>query len=136
MYLEIGLVILVIILILLVIFCIPILLQIWRILKDAKVTLETLNKSLPTILKNLEEITTNVNSFTAINTADRSQLITRDIIDNILCFAPISMKLPILQTIKNAVAVVKGIRVFANVLVNKKEPLNEPNKKPPQSILT
>ena len=37
MYLEIGLVILVIILILLVIFCIPILLQIWRILKDAKV---------------------------------------------------------------------------------------------------
>ena len=34
MYLEIGLVILVIILILLVIFCIPILLQIWRISKD------------------------------------------------------------------------------------------------------
>ena len=34
MYLEIGLVILVIILIILLIFCIPILLQIWRILKD------------------------------------------------------------------------------------------------------
>ena len=91
--------------------------------------METLNKSLPTILKNLEEITTNVNSSTAIldqriknssNTADQSHLIIRDIIDNILCFAPISMKLPILQTIKNAVAVVKGIRVFANVLVNKK----------------
>ena len=36
MYLEIGLVLLVIILILLVIFCIPILLQIWRILKDVR----------------------------------------------------------------------------------------------------
>ena len=145
MYLEIGLVILVIILILLVIFCIPILLQIWRILKDVRMTLETLNQSLPAILKNMEEITTNVNSSTAIldqriknssNTTDQSHPIIRDIIDNILCFAPISMKLPILQTIKNAVAVVKGIRVFANILVNKKEPLNEPNKKPPQSILT
>jgi hypothetical protein len=29
------------------------------------------------------------------------------------------MKLPILQTIKNVVAVVKGIRVFIEVLLNK-----------------
>ena len=128
MYLEIGLVILVIILILLVIFCIPILLQIWRILKDAKVTLETLNKSLPTILKNLEEITTNVNSSTAIlnrriqnfsNARERSQLIISDIIDNIQCFGPIAMKLPIFQTIKKVAAVIKGIRVFIDVLLNK-----------------
>lgn len=130
MYLEIGLVILVIILVLLVIFCIPILLQIWRILKDVRMTLETLNQSLPTILKNLEEITTNVNSSTAIlsqriqnssNTADRFQLIISDIIDNIQCFAPIAMKLPIFQTIKNVVAVVKGIRVFIDVLLNKEK---------------
>ena len=53
------------------------------------------------------------------NTADRSQLIINDIIDNIQCFAPIAMKLPILQTIKNVVAVVKGIRVFIEVLLNK-----------------
>ena len=128
MYLEIALVILIIILILLVIFCIPILLQIWRTSKDLAMTLQTLNQSLPAILKNMEEITTNINNSTAAvnrriqnfsNTADRSQLIINDIIDNIQCFAPIAMKLPILQTIKNVVAVVKGIRVFIEVLLNK-----------------
>jgi uncharacterized protein YoxC len=128
MYLDIGLVILVIILILLVIFCIPILLQIWRILKDVRMTLTTLNQSLPAILKNMEEITINVNSSTAIlnqriqnfsNTAERSQLIISDIIDNIQCFAPIAMKLPIFQTIKKVAAVIKGIRVFIDVLLNK-----------------
>ena len=128
MYLEIGLVILVIILILLVIFCIPILLQIWRILKDVRMTLTTLNQSLPAILRNLEEITTNINNSTVAvnrriqnfsNTADRSQLIISDIIDNIQCFAPIAMKLPIFQTIKKVAAVIKGIRVFIDVLLNK-----------------
>ena len=128
MYLEIALVILIIILILLVIFCIPILIQIWRTSKDLTMTLQTLNQSLPAILKNLEEITTNINNSTAAvnrriqnfsNTADRTQLIINDIIDNIQCFAPIAMKLPILQTIKNVVAVVKGIRVFIEVLLNK-----------------
>jgi hypothetical protein len=91
-------------------------------------TLQTLNQSLPTILKNLEEITININNSTATvnrriqnfsNTADQSQLIINDIIDNIQCFAPIAMKLPILQTIKNVIAVVKGIRVFTDVLLNK-----------------
>ena len=130
MNLEIGLVILVIILILLLFFCIPILLQIWHILKDARITLETLNQSLPTILKNMEEITANVNSSTAAlnrkiqnfsNVASRSQLIINDIIDNIQCFVPIVMKLPIFQTIRNIAAVVKGVRVFIDVLLNKEK---------------
>ena len=128
MYLEIGLVILGIILILLVSSYIFILLKILRTSEDITITLQTLNQSLPTILKNLEEITTNINNSTATvnrriqnfsNTADRAQLIISDIIDNIQCFAPIAMKLPILQTIKNVVAVVKGIRVFIEVLLNK-----------------
>jgi glucosamine 6-phosphate synthetase-like amidotransferase/phosphosugar isomerase protein len=93
-------------------------------------TLETLNQNLPSILKNLEEITTNVNSSAAVlnqriksssNTADRFQLIISDIIDNIQYFTPIAMKLPIFQTIKNVVAVVKGIRVFIDVLLNKEK---------------
>jgi Bacterial protein of unknown function (DUF948). len=130
MNLNVGLLILVIILILLIISCIPILLQIWRVLKDVRMTLETLNQSLPTILKNMEEITTNVNSSTAAlnrriqnfsNTTGRSQLIISDIIDNIQFFAPIAMKLPIFQTIKNVVAVIKGIRVFINVLLNREK---------------
>ena len=113
---------------LLIIFCIPILIQIWRTSKDLTITLQELNQSLPAILKNLEEITTNINNSIAAvnrriqnftNTADRSQLIINDIIDNIQCLVPIAMKLPILQTIKNVVAVVKGIRVFIEVLLNK-----------------
>ena len=130
MNLNISLLILIIILILLIIFYIPILLQLWRVLKDVRMTLETLNQSLPTILKNMEEITTNVNSSTAAlnrriqnfsNTTGRSQLIISDIIDNIQFFAPIAMKLPIFQTIKNVVAVIKGIRVFINVLLNREK---------------
>jgi uncharacterized protein YoxC len=130
MNLEISLVILVIIFILLVIFCIPILLQIWRTSKDLTVTLQTLNQSLPMILKNIEEITTNVNSSTAIlnrtiqnfsNTADRSQLIVSDIIDYIQCIAPIAMKLPIFQSMRNIAAVIKGIRVFIDVLLKKEK---------------
>jgi hypothetical protein len=130
MNLNVGLLILVIILILLIISCIPILLQIWRVLKDVRMTLETLNQSLPAILKNMEEITTNINSSTAAlnrriqnfsNTAGRSQFIISDIIDNIQFFAPIVMKLPIFKTIRNIAAVVKGIRVFINVLLNKEK---------------
>ena len=130
MYLEIGLVILGIILILLVFSYIFILLKILRTSEDITITLQTLNQSLPTILKNLEEITTNINNSTAAvnrriqnfsNTADRSQLIISDIIDNIQCFAPIAMKLPIFQTIKKVAAVIKGIRVFIDVVLNREK---------------
>jgi hypothetical protein len=97
-------------------------------LKDFRVTLETLNQNLPMILKNMEEITTNVNNSTAVinqnvqnffNAANRSQLIISDIIDNIQCFVPIVMKLPIFKTIRKVAAVIKGIRVFIDVLLNK-----------------
>ena len=130
MYLEIGLVILGIILILLVFSYIFILLKILRTSEDITITLQTLNQSLPTILKNLEEITTNINNSTAAvnrriqnfsNTADRSRLMIIDIIDNIQCIAPIAMKLPIFQTIRNVAAVIKGIRVFIDVLLNKEQ---------------
>jgi glucosamine 6-phosphate synthetase-like amidotransferase/phosphosugar isomerase protein len=94
------------------------------------VTLVILNQDLPTILKNMEQITTNINNSTAVvdrriqdfsKTVDRSQLIISDIIDNIQCIAPIAMKLPIFQTIRNVAAVIKGIRVFIDVLLNKKK---------------
>jgi uncharacterized protein YoxC len=130
MYLEIGLVILGIILILLVISYIFILLKILRASKEITITLQTLNQSLPTILKNIEEITTNINNSTFAvnrriqnfsNTADRSRLIINDIIDNIQFFAPIAMKLPIFQTIRKVAAVVKGLRIFIDVLLNKEK---------------
>jgi hypothetical protein len=130
MSLEIALLILVIILIVLVISCIPILLQIWRISKDITITIQTLNQSFPVILKNLEEITTNVNGSTAVinqkiqnfaNTSNRSSLLINDILNNIQFIAPLALKLPIFRIIGNAVAVAKGIRVFTDVLLNKEK---------------
>jgi hypothetical protein len=130
MYLEIALSILVSILIILVIFCIPIILRIWRIIKDFTIALQTLNQSLPLILKNLEEITTNVNSSTALinkkiqnfaGASNRSSLLMSDILNNIQYFAPIALKLPIFRIIRNVVAVAKGMRVFVEVLLNKEK---------------
>lgn len=127
---EIALLILVIILIVLVIFCIPILLQIWRISKDLSITLNTLNQSFPLILKNLEEITTNVNSSTDlinkkiknfVNSSNQSSFLMNDIMNNIQYLAPIALKLPIFQIIRNIVAVAKGMRVFIEVLLNKEK---------------
>lgn len=127
-YLEIFLVIAGIAIILLLIFCIPILLQIWRTTNAVAVTLETLNQDLPTILRNLEEITVNINnSTTAVNrevqkfsaTFGRIQLVVKDVVDNIQDITPMVMKSPVFQKIKNVIAVAKGIRVFLNVLLTK-----------------
>ncbi|MCX5848264.1 MAG: hypothetical protein NTW65_02270 [Deltaproteobacteria bacterium] len=130
MYLEIGLLILIVIFIVLIIFCIPVFLQIWRISKDVRITLQALNQSLPAILKNMEEITANVNNSTAAmnkriqnftDTSGRSGLIINDIIDNIQYFAPLAMKLPVFHSLKNVIAIVKGMRVFMDVLLNKEK---------------
>ncbi|HUN54585.1 MAG TPA: DUF948 domain-containing protein [Smithella sp.] len=130
MYLEIALKILVSLLIVVVIFCIPILLQIWRISKDITMILKTLNQNFPAILRNMEEITANVNNSTAVinqkiqnfnNASNRSHALVDDIINNIKYLAPLAFKLPIFRIIGNIVAVAKGIRVFMNVLLNKEK---------------
>lgn len=129
MYLEICLIIFGLAILVLVIFCIPVLMQLWRTTKDVAVTLETLNSSLPLILKNLEDITRNINSSTsAINqevqnitgTIDRFQSVMKGIVDDIQSIAPAVMKLPVIQTVKNIVAVAKGIHAFMDVLLDKR----------------
>jgi len=128
MYLEIVLIILGIAFLLLVIFSIPILMQLRRTAKDITITLETLNKSLPLLLKNLEDITTNINdSTTAVNrgiqsfsrTADRVHLVVSDIVDDVQSITPMAIKSPLFQKLKNAVAIVKGIRVFVDAFIKK-----------------
>lgn len=130
MNLQIALFILVIILIILIIFCIPVIWQIYRVSKDLSVTLQTLNQSLPLIMKNMEEITTNVNSSTDLinkkiqnfaSSSNRTGLLMSDIFNNIQYLAPLALKLPIFRIIKKAVAVAKGLRVFVEVLLNKEK---------------
>ena len=128
MYLEIVSTILGIAFLLLVIFCIPILMQIWRTAKDITITLETLNKSLPLLLKNLEDITTNINNVTTTvdreiqgvsRTADRIRLIVSDIVDDVQSITPSALKSPLFLKPKNAVAIVKGVRVFVDAFIKK-----------------
>jgi uncharacterized protein YoxC len=128
MYLEICLIIFGVAILLTVIFCIPILNQIWRTTKDIAVTLEALNQSLPSILKNLDEITTNINSSTAAvnreiqnfsGTIGRVQSVVKDIVDDIQHITPVAIESPVFQKIKNVIAVIKGVRVFLDVFLEK-----------------
>jgi uncharacterized protein YoxC len=126
MYLEICLLILSIAFLLLVIYCIPIFKQIWRTSKDITVILETLNQNLPTILINLEEITTNISNTTNAvnrevqdfsNTICRFQSVIKVVVDDIQHITPLAIKLPAFQTVKNIIAIIKGVRVFIDVFL-------------------
>jgi len=128
MNLEICLIILGIAVLLLVIFCIPILIQLWRTTKDVAVTLETLNQRLPLILKNLEEITENINSSTtAVNrevqnisgTIGRFHLVIKDVVDDIQDISSLAIKSPVFQSVKHVIAVAKGIHAFLDVFLAK-----------------
>ena len=129
MHLEIVLTIFGIAFLVLVIFCIPILMQIWHTSKHLTVTLETLNKSLPLLLKNMEDITANINNSTAVvdreiqsisKTAGRIHAIVSDIVDDVQSITPSAIKSPLFQKLKNAVAIVKGIRVFVDAFIKRK----------------
>lgn len=129
MYLEVFLIIFSVCVLVLVIFCIPILNNIWKTTKNVAVTLETLNQSLPSILKNLQEITTNINnSTTAVNrevqnftgTVNRFNVIIKDVADDIGHIAPVAVNSPFFQTLKNIIAVIKGIRVFLDAYTAKR----------------
>jgi len=134
MYLEIFLMISGIAIILLLIFCIPVLTNIWRTAKNIAVTLETLNQNLPVIMKNLEDITTNINSSTTAFNREfqaftgmmgRCNLMMKTIVDEIEQIAPLAMKMPVFQTVKNIFAVVKGVNVFLNVLFSHEDKLRQ-----------
>lgn len=130
MNLDVGLMILGVAVLLLVIFCIPVLVNLWRAVQNVAVTLETLNANLPTILKNLEEISTNINNSTSTvnreiqnisSTVDRFHLVMADVADNVHHIAPKIVQSPALRTVKNAIAVAKGVSVFLNVLSGKEK---------------
>jgi uncharacterized protein YoxC len=129
MFLEIGVFIISIVFLLLVVFSIPFLVQVWRSAKGITTTLHMVNESLPGILRNLEEITTNINK--ATNTVNEQieglALVTGRIqgflsvvtdIDNIL---RASLRLPVFKTIRNIAAVVTGVKVFLKVFLSSRE---------------
>ncbi len=130
MYLEIGLIIFGVTLLLLVLFCIPILLKLWRAASDVTVTLQALNERLPAILKNMEEISANINdSTTSINrevqkysaTANRFHVVMTDVVGGMELITPLIINSPIFRKMADIMAVTKGVRVFLNVLTGKQK---------------
>ena len=114
---------------LLIIFCIPILLQIWLTTKNITLTLDTLNRSLPIILNNLEEITTNINNSTTavdreiqtiFDTVRRFHSAINGIFGDVQSLVPKAANFPLFRMIKNVTAIIKGVRVFLNVFLNKR----------------
>ncbi|HLZ19772.1 MAG TPA: DUF948 domain-containing protein, partial [Smithellaceae bacterium] len=115
-------------LLLLVLFCIPILLKLWRAASDVTISLQALNQRLPMILKNMEDISTNINnSTTAINeevqkykeTSERFHNVMDHVVNGISILSPFAVKSPVLRIMTNGVAMLKGLRVFLNVLKGK-----------------
>jgi uncharacterized protein YoxC len=128
MYVEIGLTIFGVALFLLVLFTLPILWKTWRAVNDITITLEALNQRLPGILKNMEEISANINNSTsAVNdkiqkysaTAERLHNVLADFVYGIELISPSAIRSPFYKKITEVIAVAKGVRVFLNVILGK-----------------
>jgi uncharacterized protein YoxC len=123
MCLESSVVILSVVFLLIAALSIPLLIQISRTAKSIAITLNLLDQSLPGILKNLDEITANINRATyAVNNQIESiSLVVRrvqGVLEIFLGFEQIvreSLRLPLFKTIKTATAALTGVRVFLDV---------------------
>jgi len=124
---EIILIILSAVFLLFAVFSIPFLIQIWRTAKGMAETLQHLNHGLPVIMKNLEEITTNINRTTT--TVQRQvvelSLTLRRIQGIVGVFLGLEevlrrrMSFPFARTVMTSLAVVKGVRAFVGVLTDR-----------------
>jgi hypothetical protein len=119
MGLETGLIILNVIFLLIAAFSIPFLLQFCRMTKNIAITLQTLNRSLPLIMRNIEEITANIVSATDIvNTRVEGLSSAIKKLQSVLEVAAnleTVIKLPFFKTLTILSATLKGARAFLNV---------------------
>ena len=126
MDLDVALKILIGVLIIVAVIGVPVLLKFWRVADELSMTLQTLNQRLPLVMKNIEEITANLNSTTdtlnqklqsIAGASARSRLLISDIIGNLGLLSPLIARVPVLRLLRNSVAVVRGFRVFLDVLL-------------------
>ncbi len=108
-------------------FSIPFFLQLWRVVNGMALTLQTLNQNLPVIMKNVEEITTNVNLTTTMvhrQVEDLSLTLqkiqgTINVIVGMEEILRRGVHLSFVRKVRTSAAVVKGIRVFLDHLMSK-----------------
>ncbi len=109
-------------------FSIPFFLQLWRVTKGMTLTLRTLNQNLPVIMKNVEEITTNVNltTTTVHRQVEDLSLTLQKIQGTINLLVGVeeilrrSVHLSFVRKVRTSAAVAKGIRVFLDHLMSKR----------------
>jgi len=102
--------------------CVPFLIQILRTAREMAMTLQLLNQRLPLIMKNLEEITTNINrtSITVHRQVAEISLTLNRIQGIIGFFLGLEevlrrrMSFPLARTLRTSMAVGRGVRVFLN----------------------
>jgi uncharacterized protein YoxC len=107
-------------------FSIPFLLQIWRTAKSMALTLELLNEGLPAIMKNMEEITTNLSQTTTIVQRQVLELsVTLRKIQGVIYFLVgleevlrSRVRLPFAGTVRTSAAVLRGVRAFLKILLD------------------
>jgi len=122
--LDINVAVLSVVFLLIAAICIPFLNEFWRTAKSITATLHMLNESLPGILRNLEEITTNINraTHTVNNQIDNLTPVVRRIqnaLEMVLEFEHVvraGLRFPFFMTLNTISAVFKGARVFFDVL--------------------
>jgi uncharacterized protein YoxC len=121
---EIILIILSVVFLLFALFSIPFLIQIWRTAKGMAETLNILNRDLPVIMSNLEQITTSINRTTTTvhrEVAELSLTLRRvqGIVGVFLGVGEVlrrRMSFPFSGAVMTSLAVVKGVRAFVGVL--------------------
>ena len=104
--------------------CVPFLIQILRTAREMAFTLQVLNQRLPLIMRNLEEITTNINRTTTTvhrQVAELSLTLQRiqGIVGVFLGLEEVlrrRMSFPFARTLRISMAVGRGIRVFIDCL--------------------
>lgn len=129
MFLEIMVAIMAVAVLLFALFSIPSLLQLRRTAAAVAVTLQALNESLPGILRNIEQITANLNQATVTLSRQVEGLSDSFLkLQKTLIFladlgriVQTGVRIPFLNTLTSLAAVVKGVRVFFSVLSEKSE---------------
>ena len=97
--------------------------QMWRAAKNMATALETLNKTLPETLANLEEITASINSATDMikHEAEEFTLLSRKVraflgrVSDVGEILLQDIRIPLVETLKTARGLLKGVSVFFNV---------------------
>lgn len=104
--------------------CVPFLIQILRTAREMAMTLQLLNQRLPLIMKNLEDITTNINrTSTTVHRQVAEISLTLNRIQGIVgIFLGLEevlrrrMSFPFARTFRTSMAVGRGVRVFIDYL--------------------